>query len=247
VCKLADFDAYLLRKGQHRKNVKAIDNRAMKRLRNRRYYDGYFLELLNLKRSASYSPAPDGTPTWWERKANKHYSCSACRNEISMGERYIGCRKLSPGMRGPYGYKGTYRTKYFHIICILSIEHDNAEKEINQASSEIGGLQNQIASLKDTSSQRKKQIKYCEIAKEKAKKEYDDSNSLRKLVKWIGYKYTFWSKNGEIQGFLREIISIENEEIPMRENSITELLGRISSLKSWQKRLKMESREFLGE
>jgi len=207
-------------------------------------YDGYFLEMLKLKCPPSYSPAPDGTPTWWERRARKQYSCSVCRKMVSKGERYIGRKNLSPGRRGPYGYKGTYMTDYYHIVCLLEVAQTKAENKIQNASSEIGELRNQIASFKDTKSQKKKQVEYCEMAKQRAKREYEDSDSWRRLVRWVGYKYTLWSKNRESQGLEREVIYIENREIPVRENRINELEGRINNLRSWQTKLKEESTEF---
>jgi hypothetical protein len=243
---LADHDAYILRRELHRRNPKAIDERSIWRLQEKRYYEGYFLELLGLKRPLSYSHAPDGTPTWWERKANNQYDCSACHKMISKGQRYIGCRELSPGMHGPYGYRGTYITDCYHIVCLLKAAQTKAESEIQNASSEIRELRNQISSFKDIKSQRKKQIEYCETAKQKAKREYESSKSWRRLVKWVGHKYTSWSKNGEIQSLEREIIHIENREIPVRENRINELLGRINHSRTRQTRLKEESREFLN-
>lgn len=197
-----------------------------------------------MKRPASYSPAPVGTPTWWERRANKQYSCSACRDEISTGERYLGCRTLSPGIRGPYGHRGTYRTQYYHIICILSITHKDAGSDIGHASSEIVQLQTQIASLKDTSLQCKKQIGCCGAEKHKAEEEYESARSLRKLGRWINYKYTLWSKNSEIRNLEKKITQIENKEIPYRENRISDLSRRIARLKLWQEKLEMESQEF---
>jgi glycerophosphoryl diester phosphodiesterase len=165
---------------------------------------------------------------------------------ISKGQRYIGCRKLSPGMHGPYGYRGTYITDCYHIVCLLKVAQTKAESEIQNASSEIRELRNQISSFKDTKSQRKKQIEYCETAKQRAKREYESSKSWRRLVEWVGHKYTSWSKNREIQSLEREIIHIENREIPVRENRINELLGRINHSRTRQTRLNEESREFLN-
>jgi len=243
---LTDYGSYIL-KGELQKRVhKAVYEPSVERLRDRLYYDGYFLEMLKLKRPQSYSPVPDGTPVWWERKARDQYMCSLCREVISKGERYIGRKKLSPGMRGRYGYRGTYRTDCYHILCLLENAHIEAGNNINKASSEIGDLQNQIALFKDTMSQRRKQIEYCEIAKQKAKKDYEDAHSWRRLVNWIGCKFTSWFKNREIAGHKREITHIENVEIPSRENRVNILNERIDKLRSWQNKLKKESRDYLS-
>ena len=241
---MADYDAYKLKRDSHKRNPKPIDQRGIKRLRERHYYDGYFLELLKLKRPTSHYPASDGTPTWWEKKAHKQYFCSFCRKMISKGERYIGRRKLSPGRRGKYGYRGSYKTDYYHIVCLLEVAHMKAGKEIENASTEISVLRNQIASFKNIESQKKNQIEYCETAKQRTKNEYEHSNSWRRLVKWVSYKYTTWSKNREIRGLERDISHIENKEIPMRETHINELRRKISDLTSWQIELKNESAEF---
>lgn len=242
---MADHDAYILRGELHRRNPKAIDEHSAKKLRDRRYCEGYFLELLNLKRlPRTYSPAPEGTPVWWERKAHNQYDCSVCRKIIANGERYIGRKKLSPGRRGKYGYRGRYLTDYYHIICLLEVVHAEAGKKIENAFCEISELQNQVASFMDTKSQRKTQIEYCETAKQKAKRNYEDSESWRRLAKWVGYKYTTWSKNREILGLENEISRIEDREIPMRKNRISTLNGMINNLRSWQTRLQEESRGF---
>jgi HAMP domain-containing protein len=242
---LADHDAYILRGELHKRNPKAIDEHSAKRFRDRRYYDGYFLELLNLNRlPRAHSPASDGTPAWWERKAHNQYGCSVCRKIIANGERYIGCKKLSPGRRGKYGYRGRYLTDYYHIVCLLEVSHANAGRKIENASSEISELRDQIASFMDTKSQRKTQIKYCETAKQKAERDYEDSKSWRRITKWVGCKYTTWSRNREILELENEINRIEDREIPIRQNRISELNGTINSLRSWQTKLKEESAEF---
>lgn len=243
---MADYDAYILREELRRRVQKAVYEPSIERLRDKLYYDGYFLEMLKLRRLPLHYPVSDGTPVWWERKAHKKYPCSICREMISNGERYIGQKKLSPGMRGRYGYRGTYSTNYYHIVCLLEAKHNEAEYDIRNSSSRIGDLQNQITSFKDRKSQRKNQIEFCEIVKQKAKKDYEDSNSWRRLVNWIGCKYTSWSKNREIRTCEKEIIHIESTEIPMRENRIRELDERINRLRSWQAKLKQESKNYLS-
>lgn len=243
---MADYEPYILREELRKRNPKAVHEPSIERLRDKRYYEGYFLEMLKLKRPPSFSPAQDGTPIWWERKARKQYVCSGCQEMILKGERYIGRRKLSPGVRGRYGYRGTYKTDCCHIVCLLEIAQIEAGKKIKKAFSEIDELKTQIASLKGARSQSKRQIEYYETAKQRAKRDYEMSTSWRRLPTWIGYKYTSWSKDRMIHDLETEIIHIENREIPIRENRVDELNGKINALRSWQTKLKKASRDYIS-
>jgi len=191
------------------------------------------VNLLNLKRTrSSYSPSPDGTPTWWERRANRQYDCSACRRIIRKGERYIARKKLDPGMRGIYGYRGTYETNYYHIVCLLKNAEAKIEEKIRNAHSEINRLKNEITAFKNQIPRKQAQIENCQTLIEKARRDYENASFWRKFGKWFSYHYTSWSKNREMSHPEKEIAHIENREIPEREARITGLNRRISSLES---------------
>jgi len=196
------------------------------------YPKEYFLNLLNLKRTTYYSPARDGTPTWWERRANRQYACSVCKKIIQKGERYIGRKKLRPGMRGPYGYRGTYCTDYYHIVCLLKGAEAEIEEKIKNAHSEISRLKNEINAFKDETCLKREQIENCKTLTQKARKEHEGASFWRKFDRWVSYHFTSWSKNREISRLEREIAHIENREIPERETRITSLKRRISNLES---------------
>ena len=196
------------------------------------YPKEYFLNLLNLKRTTYYSPAPDGTPTWWERRANRQYTCAVCRRIIKKGEKYIGRKKLKPGMRGPYGYRGTYITDYYHIVCLLKGAQTEIEEKIGDAHSEISRLKNEITDFEGDTRLKREQIENCKTLILKAKEDYESASSWRKFGKWFSHHYTSWSKNREISRLVKEITHIENMEIPERETRITDLRGRISNLES---------------
>lgn len=205
------------------------------------YPKEYFLNLLNLKRARSYySPAPDGTPTWWERRANRQYTCSACRKPIEKGERYIGHKELKPGMRGPYGYRGTYITDYYHIDCRLESSQAQIEEKIRNAHSRISGLKGEIPTLRDKTHSKRLQIENCKTLTHRARRDYQDASLWRKIDKWISYHYLSWSKAGEISQLEKQITHIEHREIPDREAEISELKKKIGKLKSWLSKIKKE-------
>ena len=195
------------------------------------YPKGYFLELLNLKRvSSSYYRAPNGTPNWWERRANRQYTCSSCRKLIKKGARYIGSRKLRPGMRGPYGYRGTYIKENYHIVCLLRDAQAKIKGNIRNSDSEMSRLAGEITSLRNEVHLRRQQIKNCETLTQQARKNYEDTSFWRRFGKWVSYKYTSWSKGREISRLEREISEIEDREIPRRETRIANLDKRVSNL-----------------
>ena len=195
------------------------------------YPKDYFLNLLNLKRTSHYnSPASNGTPSWWERRSNTQYACSACRGTIEKGERYIGSKKLRPGMRGIYGYRVTYFTDYYHVVCLLRIAKAEVEKDIRGASSEINSINKEIADFTEEMSLKRKQIGDCRTIMQEARQDYERSGFWRKVAKWSGFHYVLWSKNREISRLEKEITNIENRKIPQRKTQITSLKGRIGDL-----------------
>lgn len=198
------------------------------------YPQDYFLDLLNLKRTQLHgSPALDGTPTWWERRAKTQYICSACRKTIEKGERYIGRRKLHPGMRGIYGYRGTYSTDYYHIICLLRSAKTQIEESIENCGSEIDGIQREISEYRKEASSKKDRIETCRDTMQQAKEDYEHAHGLwRRVGKWFGSSYTSWSRNREISRLREEIGCIENREIPDRQNKIANLTARINNVKN---------------
>lgn len=208
------------------------------------YPKEYFLSLLNLKRTrTSFSPARDGTPVWWERKARNQYICSVCKRYIQKGEKYIGRRQLSPGMRGIYGYRGTYHKDCYHIICLLRDTQAQIKELIENMRSEIRGLKNEIADFREEIPIKRGQIKDCQTLTQKAKETYERASFWRKIDKWFGYHYTSWSKGREISRLEKEIDNIQNSEIPERKTHITSLTERISRRKSRLSEIETRIRE----
>jgi hypothetical protein len=196
------------------------------------YPQDYFLNLLNLKQPHFQGrTARDGAPTWWERRANAQYACSACRKPIEKGERYIGRKKLNPGMRGKYGYRGTYSTDYYHIVCLLRGEEAQIKENIGKANSEISDIEIEITEHQNTALLNKDSIKACHYKIQQVKEEYEQTQgSLKKISKWFKLGYTSWTRNREISRLEGEITNIENREIPDRQNRIVSLRAGISSL-----------------
>lgn len=196
------------------------------------YPSDYFLNLLNLKQPHFRGrPTRDGAPTWWERRANMQYICSACRKPIEKSERYIGRKKLNPGMRGKYGYRGTYSTDYYHIVCLLRSEETQIKGNIGRANSEICDIQIEIGEHQKTALLKKTSVEACRYKIRQVKEEYEQAQgSWRKMSKWFKSSYTSWVRNREITRLEREIAEIEYREIPDRQNRITNLRARISSL-----------------
>jgi uncharacterized protein YprB with RNaseH-like and TPR domain len=196
------------------------------------YPKDYFLNLLNLKRTSRYnSPAPDENSTWWERRANMQYHCSTCKRIIEKGEKYIGRRKLRPGRRGIYGYRGTYITDYYHIVCLLEKAKAEIEKNIRNSHSEINGIEKEITYFNEEMSLKRAQVENCRTIIRQVREDYERGGFWRKIGKWLGFRYTLWSKNNEISRLEKEMDHIENREIPERETQITSLKGRINNLK----------------
>jgi hypothetical protein len=195
------------------------------------YPKDYFLDFLDLGRDSSryHSPTPIGTPTWWERRANTQYACSTCRKPIQKGERYIGRRKLRPGVRGIYGHRGTYSTDYYHITCLLRKAKSEVEKSIGHTNDEISENEKEITDYMTEISMKREHIQACRTAIQHAAENYKQAGSWRKIGKWFGTQYTSWVKTRQILRLEREMAHIENIEIPKRKTHITSLKGRVDS------------------
>lgn len=205
--------------------------RASKTSSRSTYPKDYFLNLLNLKRTSRYNlHVPDGNSTWWERRANMQYQCSTCKRIIEKGEKYIGRRKLRPGRRGIYGYRGTYITDYYHIVCLLEKAKAETEKNIRNSYSEINGIEKEITHFNEEMSLKRARVENCRTIIRQVREDYERGGFWRKIGKWLGFRYTSWSKNNEISRLEKEIAYIENREIPERETQMTSLKGRINNL-----------------
>lgn len=196
------------------------------------YPPDYFLDLLNLKRPHFQGrPTLAGVPTWWERRANMQYMCSACRRSVEKGERYIGRKTLNPGKRGIYGYRGTYSTEYYHVVCLLKHEQVQIKADIEKANSEIVSLNAEIVQYQETVSVKKNSIEECRCKVRQVKGDYELAQGVRKVGKWLKSSYTSWVQNMEISRLEREITRIENGEIPERYGRIANLSAKSQSLK----------------
>jgi len=198
------------------------------------YPKDYFLNLLNLSRTSRHNSLNSqlyGTPTWWERRANMQYVCSTCKRTIEKGEKYIGRRKLRPGRRGIYGYRGTYITDYYHIVCLLEKAKAEIEENIRNSHSEINDIEKEITRFNEEMSLKRAQVEDCRTTILQVKEDYERGGSWRKIRKWLGFRYRLWSKNSEISRLEKEMTYIGNREIPERKTQITSLTGRINNLK----------------
>lgn len=206
------------------------------------YPQDYFLDLLNLKRPRLQgSPAPDGIPTWWERRARIQYVCSDCRKTIEKGERYLGCKKLNPGQRGIYGHRGTYHTNYYHVVCLLRNAKTQVNKDIENSESQIDSILREIHGYQEDASSKRNRIEVCRNIIQRAKEDYEHAHGFwRRIGKWVGSGYASWSRNREISSLQAEIVYIESREIPERQNKIANLRGRINNLK--HRRTEIEAR-----
>ena len=195
------------------------------------YSKDYFLNLLGLQLTSHDSSCiQHGGPTCWERRANVQYACSACRGPIEKGEKYIGRRTLRPGKRGIYGYRGTYITDYYHIVCLLEKSKAEIEKSIKNSSSEIDGIEKEITNFNEEMSLKRAQVEDCSTTTIHAKEDYERGSSWRKIGKWLTFRYTLWSKNREISRLEKEMAYIDSTEIPERKTQIISLKGRINNL-----------------
>jgi len=195
------------------------------------YPKDYFLNLLDLQRkSHSGSPTPIGTPQWWERRANMQYTCSTCKGIIEKGEKYIGYKKLHPGMRGIYGYRGTYTTHYYHVFCLLKKAKSEVETNIRGSHSEIDSIEKAIVNLTEEMARKKAQVEERQNVIQQAKKDYTRRTLWGRVARWFGFRYVLWSKNREISLLEKEMAYIGNREVPERKTRIIRLRGRINNL-----------------
>lgn len=212
------------------------------------YPKEYFLNLLNLQRTTkAFSPAPDGTPTWWERKAGKQYTCSTCRRAIKKGERYIGRRKLTPGQRGIYGYRGTYTNDYHHIPCLLKEARAGIQKNMQNMQSEMGELEREIVDYRETASSKESHIMGLHNLIGKEREDYEQKSSWARIFGWFNHHYSSWSKKRQISHLEKEIDIIKDKEIPNRETQITDLKARIGRSESWLNEIETRLRELVRE
>ena len=200
------------------------------------YPKEYFLNLLKINRKRSRYATPEGTPKWWERKAGKRYSCSSCQKPIEKTERYIGRKTLRPGQRGIYGYRGTYYTHYFHIICLLREASNKIKKEIEALDQGIESLEGIIVDLKKEISAKANEIETSRKEIEQKGEDYQTSSRWGKISKLLGYKYSVRVLNQKILRLQKRIDEIENVEIPAKRETIQE-----------KSRNKSESQRYLGK
>lgn len=206
------------------------------------YPNEYFLNLLKLKRGRSQYPAQEGTPKWWERRSRSKYTCLSCHGSIERNERYIGRKTLKPGQKGIYGYRGTYYTHYFHIVCLLKEKSNNVGSSIKQFNLEIGSLLAKIADLKDEISSKEAQIETQRRAIDSEKDDYEQSSGLRRIGKWFAMKYKIGSMQRRIHKMQERIDQIRNVEIIMAEKDIREKTGRRNELQRYLSRIEADTR-----
>jgi len=167
----------------------------------------------------------EGTPHWWERRANKPYKCSACDKMIISGERYIGRKKFirARGKRGPYGHRGSYVTDFYHIICLLRSTRNGVVREIENAKAGTNGLKHEIDVSKLKITDNKKRIGVCADEKYEARKNCETARWWRKVDRWFSFQITSVARDMEISRLNREIVVIENRQIPERRVEIDNL------------------------
>jgi hypothetical protein len=210
-----------------------------------RYPPEYFLNLLGLNREKNYGPATGGVPTWWERRANSNYVCSNCEELIQKGERYIGMKQLHPGRKGPYGYRGTYSTHYYHIVCLLKNARTDVNNGIHECTNEINANQREIDDFKIEISSKMEEIDNCCRAISQTQEELRGARSaLDKTGKWFRNKYVSWSKNREIKRSRDRISIIQDVEIPERKSNIGDLSKQEKSLRLRLNQLDDKIQEF---
>lgn len=221
-----------------------VTQRSELKVLDKKYPPEYFLNFLNLNRQKHYGPAPDGTPTWWERKANSIYVCSACKQSIEKGERYLGRKKLHPGQRGIYGYRGNYSTDYYHIVCLLKDAQTEVNSNIQRCVTRINANLGEIDSFKIEISSRKEQTDNCRRIILKTEEELQGTQGVfKKIGKWCRSRYISWSKTREI-GRLQERVSfIQNTEIPKRQGNINDISRKKAELQQRLNQLNENIRE----
>jgi len=238
---LTSEDTQLVVQPKREKKIRKIQKPTIKpKNKFQSYPEEYFLNLLKIKRHRSHYPTPEGTPKWWEKKAGKRYSCSSCQKPIEKTERYIGRKTLSPGQRGIYGYKGTYYTHYFHIICLLKEASNKIKKEIEALDQGIEFLEGILVDLKKEISAKTNEIETNRKEIEQKKDDYQTSSRWGKISKLLGYKYSVRVLNQKILRLRKRIDEIENKEIPTKRGTIRETSSNKSELKRYLGRIELE-------
>lgn len=198
---------------------------------DKKYPPEYFLSLLNLNQQKHYGPPPVGAPTWWERKANSIYTCSACKRPIEKGERYLGRKKLHPGQKGIYGYRGTYSTDYYHIVCVLKDARTEVNGNIQRCITGINMNQREIDGFRIEASSNIGQIDNCKRIILQTEDEFKKTKGVfGRIGKWFKNKYNYLVKNREIERLRGRISIIENIEIPRRQRNINDLTMKKADL-----------------
>jgi uncharacterized protein YprB with RNaseH-like and TPR domain len=215
------------------------------------YPRGYFLEFLNLESMYNISRMSirvkaKGTPHWWERCANKPYKCSACNGIIDSGERYIGRKQLIPGMRGTYGHKGSYVIDFYHIICLLKSTRNDVVREIEKAKARINVLEHDITVSKLKITDNKKRIAVCADEKCEARKNYETVHWWRKVDRWFSFQFTSIARDREVSSLNREIVVIENRQIPERRVEIDNLQRQMETLTVRLKEIESKIQELIN-
>lgn len=195
------------------------------------YPKDYFLNLLNLARKKSSYTSPEGTPKWWEKRAGKNYPCSLCNNTIEKTERYIAQKTLTPGRKGIYGYKGTYHTRYYHIICLLKDAENKAKKDIEGLGQKIDSHKRIIINLREEIVAKTDEIKTSREEIEEKNQDYQSSSRWGKISKLLGLKISVRSLNQRIFQLQQRINAIKNLEIPNNSTTIQAILNK---KKDWE-------------
>lgn len=173
------------------------------------------------------------------------YTCSNCQKPIEKGERYIGCKKLHPGVRGIYGHRGTYSTDYYHVVCLLRKEKTHIENKINDSNSEINCIQREISEYREAVSAKKWSIETCQNMIQQVKEDYQRTSGFwKKASRWFKCSYTSWSRNREITRLEREITHIERREIPERQSKVGNLTAMIENLRRRSDEIGARMQEF---
>ncbi|MFZ7136864.1 MAG: hypothetical protein ACOWW1_00370 [archaeon] len=206
----------------------------------RDYPKEYFLNLLNIQQHNSGYSNCDGMPKWWEKNAGKTYSCCLCNDVIQKTERYIAQKTLTPGRKGIYGYRGTYNTSYFHIICLLKKAKEETHNEIEKLNQKIERHKKTIFNLRYEIEEKNKHIKIFRKEIENETLDFKTSSRWRKLKKAIGYKITVRKLNETILQLQKRIKDIEHIEIPTNNREANVALNKKNRLQHHLTKIDLE-------
>ncbi|WGM89794.1 MAG: hypothetical protein IAX21_04460 [Candidatus Bathyarchaeota archaeon] len=185
----------------------------------KKYPKGYYLHLLALDEVSGYYRS-EGDPKWWEKRAGKDYTCTICHRSIPKTTRYIGQQMLKPGRKGIYGYKGTYTTRYYHIICILKQKKGILQANISKLENEIQSLEQKIEDLRREISVNEVGIyKNIEIINKK-RQECTEAGFFGKISKKIHLFFDERLLTNQNNKMKKIIFKIKNETIPTCELKI---------------------------